>query len=402
MVTNACDFLVIGGGVIGVNLALQAKRRYQDAKVTLIEKEPACGEHASGRNSGVLHAGFYYTADSLKARLTKDGNRQLTEYCSERGLRINRCGKLVVAKSAGDLLVLDELLVRARKNGVELLDISETEAREIEPRVRTYERALFSPTTASVDVRQVMSEFVRNAKQDGINIIYNTGYLAAGNGAVKTSQGRITAGYVINAAGLYADKIARDFGFAEHYRILPFKGLYLYASEMTEPLRTNIYPVPDLRNPFLGVHHTVTVNGHTKIGPTATPCFWREHYHGLRNFSLGEFLEVSRLEAGLFLRNDFGFRKLAWSEMQKMSRRRIVKLAAELVDGVRADCYMQWGEPGIRAQLFDTVTRTLEMDFKMEGDKRSFHVLNAVSPAFTCAMSFSHFVFEHIDTLLKS
>lgn len=391
------DFLIVGGGVIGVNLALQAKKRYPDAVVTLIEKEADCGEHASGRNSGVLHAGFYYTADSLKARLTRDGNRQLTEYCAERGLGINRCGKLVVAKNADELPVLDELLARARQNGVELQDLTVAEAIEIEPRVRTCQRALFSPTTASVDPREVMREFVADARRSGIRILNGTRYLGIGNGGVSTTQGDIATGYVINAAGLYADRVATDFGFAEHYRILPFKGLYLYANNTAPPLKTNVYPVPDLRNPFLGVHHTVTLDGQTKIGPTAIPCFWREHYRGFQNFRFGEFVEVIRREAGLFLRNDFGFRKLAWEEMQKIYRPRLVALSAELVSGIQLGHYTRWGRPGIRAQLLDTRTQKLEMDFKMEGDNRSFHILNAVSPAFTCAMSFSEYVFQKID-----
>lgn len=401
MVGNTCDFLIIGGGVIGVNLALQAKYRFPDTHVTLIEKEADCGEHASGRNSGVLHAGFYYSSDSLKAQLTRDGCRQLSDYCAERGLGINRCGKLVVAKNADELPVLDELLARARLNGVELHDITEENAREIEPRVRTCGRALFSPNTASIDPGEVMRSFVSDAKRSGIQILYNTKFLGAKDGVVSTTQGEISAGYVINAAGLYADKIAKDFGFAEHYRILPFKGLYLYANEKAKTLRTNIYPVPDLRNPFLGVHHTVTVGGHTKIGPTAIPCFWREHYQGFKDFNLGEFLEVVGRESELFIRNDFDFRKLAWEEMQKIYRPHLVQLAAELINGIHPDQYTRWGAPGIRAQLLDTRTRKLEMDFKLEGDSRSFHILNAVSPAFTCAMSFSEYAFQQIDELIR-
>ena len=401
MAGNTCDFLIIGGGVIGVNLALQAKSRFPDAQVTLIEKEADCGQHASGRNSGVLHAGFYYSADSLKARLTRDGNRQLTDYCAEHGLGINRCGKLVVAKNADELPVLDELLARARQNGVQLQEITEEDAREIEPRVRTFERALFSPNTASVDPKEVMGAFVSEAKRTGVRILDNTRFLDARDGVVSTTQGEISAGYVINAAGLYADKIAKKYGFAEHYRILPFKGLYLYANDDVKPLRTNIYPVPDLRNPFLGVHHTVTLDGHTKIGPTAIPCFWREHYQGLKGFNFREFLEVVSQEAELFIRNDFDFRKLAWEESRKIYRPRIVALAAELVSGIHPDQYTRWGTPGIRAQLLDTRTRKLEMDFRMEGDSRSFHILNAVSPAFTCAMSFSEYAFQQIDKLIK-
>lgn len=397
---NSSDFLVIGGGVVGVNIALQAKRHFPDSSVTLIDKEATCGEHASGRNSGVLHAGFYYTADSLKARLTKEGNKRLTDYCLERGLAINRCGKLVVAKNADELPVLDELLARAERNGVVLQSITDVEAREIEPRVRTFRRALFSPTTASVDPYQVMQAFVSDAKRAGVRILNKVEYTGHKNGVVSTSDGNITAGYVINAAGLYADKIAKDYGFAKNYRILPFKGLYLYANEKVEKLRTNIYPVPDLRNPFLGVHHTVTVDGKSKIGPTAMPCFWREHYKGFGNFRIGEFFEVITREADLFLRDDFGFRKLAWEESQKIYRPRLVELASELLSGLKVEYYTQWGKPGIRAQLLDTGSRKLEMDFKVEGDERSFHVLNAVSPAFTCAITFGEYVFQKIQAAM--
>ena len=401
MAKISSDFLIIGGGVIGVNLALQAARRFPDARVTLIEKESDCGVHASGRNSGVLHAGFYYSADSLKARLTKDGNQRLTDYCLEHGLGINRCGKLVVAKNADELPVLHELLGRAKRNGVDLHEITEAEAREIEPRVRTYQQALFSPSTASVDPSEVMRSFVAAAKQAGVSIINNARYQGARNGLVRTTQGDISTGYVINAAGLYADKVARDYGFSEHYRILPFKGLYLYANDKAKPLRTNIYPVPDLRNPFLGVHHTVTLDGHTKIGPTAIPCFWREHYRGFQNFRLGEFLEVVSRETELFIRNDFEFRKLAWEEMQKIYRPHLVELAGELASDIRPEYYTQWGAPGIRAQLLDIRNRRLEMDFKMEGDERSFHILNAVSPAFTCAMPFGDYTFQQIEALIN-
>lgn len=391
------DFLVIGGGVIGVNLAIETKQRFPDADVILLEKEIECGVHASGRNSGVLHAGFYYTADSLKARLTRDGNRQMTEYCQERGLGINSCGKLVIAKNDSELPVLDELLSRAGHNGVELHEVSEQEVKEIEPLARFHKRALFSPSTATVDPRAVMNEFVSDARKAGIRILNSTRYLGHENGVIRTSEGRISAGYVINAAGLYADKVARDFGFSEHYRILPFKGLYLYANDGAVPLRTNIYPVPDLRNPFLGVHHTITLDGHSKIGPTALPAFWREHYTGFQNFRFGEFADVILREAGLFINNDFDFRKLAWDEMKKSYRPRIVDLAAELATGLRHEYYKKWGAPGIRAQLFDTRTRKLEMDFKMEGDERSFHVLNAVSPAFTCARPFSEYTLQQIE-----
>lgn len=400
MANITTDFLVIGGGVIGINMALHAKARYPDADVTVLEKEPQCGEHASGRNSGVLHAGFYYSADSLKARLTREGNRRITEYCLERGLRINQCGKLVVARSEADLTGLDELLRRAKLNGVELNEISEQDATEIEPRVRVFQRALFSPTTASVDPVEVMQAFVSDAENAGIHVRGDTQFIARSAQVVETTRGNISAGYVINASGLYADRIARQYGFSENFRILPFKGLYLNGIKGASQLRTNIYPVPDLRNPFLGVHHTVAVDGKPKLGPTAIPCFWREHYGGFENFRFDELVDVMMRNAGLFLKNDFGFRGLAWEEIQKYRRSYLLRLASELVSDINDKAYPHWGKPGIRAQLLDIKARRLEMDFRTEGDDRSFHILNAVSPAFTCSTTFSEYAFDRIDELL--
>jgi L-2-hydroxyglutarate oxidase len=399
MTDTRCDFLVIGGGIMGVCLALEARRRHPSSRITILEKEKSCGMHASGRNSGVLHAGFYYTADSLKARFTRDGNHAMTIYCREHGLSINPCGKLVVARNEADLPGLDELYRRAKNNNVELHDISRADAEKIEPRVKTFERALFSPTTASVNPSEVMESLVNDAIDANITIQSDARYMGITPDGIRTSKGKMSAGYIINAAGLYADRVALDFGFSKDYRVLPFKGLYLYASESSNPVRTNIYPVPDLNNPFLGVHYTLTADHTVKIGPTAVPAFWREHYSGMENFKPSELLEIVGRELGLFLRNDFGFRHLAFAEMQKYSKTRMARLASELVTGVEAKNYTKWGKPGVRAQLFNIRTHKLEMDFRYEGDRRSFHVLNAVSPAFTCSIPFSRYLFDEIDRL---
>lgn len=400
MLPRTTDFLVIGGGIVGVTVAAELKRRHPRKHVTLLEKEDAPGRHASGRNSGVLHAGFYYAADSLKARFTRDGNRRLTEYCLGKRLRINRCGKLVVARNAAELAGLSELLRRGRQNGVELHEIGLKEARAIEPRVRTHERALWSPTTATVDPGEVLRTLVEDARVAGVEIHTGARFRAVRDRTIVTSRGALAPGYVINAAGLYADRVAHAFGFARRYRILPFKGLYLYSEEPPGALRTNIYPVPDLGNPFLGVHFTVGVDGRGKIGPTAIPAFWREHYRGLHGFRLAEFVEIVWRELTLLARNDFRFRELAWEELRKYRKRRLVAHAAELADGVRRDQFRRWGKPGIRAQLLDIVERRLEFDFRYEGDGWSLHVLNAVSPAFTCALPFAAHLADEIERRL--
>jgi L-2-hydroxyglutarate oxidase len=246
------DFLLIGGGVIGLSIARQLKHLYTDSSVVILEKESACGLHGSGRNSGVLHARFYYSPDSLKAQFTRQGNERLRRYCEEKNIAMNQCGKLVVAKDQTELPAMDELVKRGKANGIPLQEITEAEAKEIKPRVKTWERALYSPTTATVDPTDDVNAIVKDAQHEGVEIHYDSGYQSRKGTVVQSSKDSFDAGHIVNAAGLYADHIAQDFGFSEHYRILPFKGLYLYSNEPPGTMRTNIYPVPDLRNPFLG------------------------------------------------------------------------------------------------------------------------------------------------------
>ena len=392
------DFLVIGGGIIGINVAIELKNVFPETRVILIEKEKECGMHASTRNSGVLHAGFYYSPDSLKAKFTRVGNKLLTEYCDSNQIPINKCGKLVVARDPREHVRLDELLKRGKKNGIELQDITEAEAVSIEPRVKTSGRAIFSPTTSSVDPHKVMQSMARNAVSKGVEIHNGVRFVKKTTSGILTSSGIYQAGYVVNTAGLYADRIAREFGFSTKYRILPFKGLYLYSDEPVGSIRTLIYPVPDLRNPFLGVHFTVTVDGKTKIGPTAIPAFWRENYQGIDRFNLQEFLEIIMREASLFASSNFDFKKLTLEEVKKYWRPQMVFLASSLATGVNTENYKRWGTPGIRAQLVDIKAQKLEMDFVIEGDDKSIHILNAVSPGFTCSIPFSEYICKQIQS----
>jgi|ETN07SMinimDraft_1059922.scaffolds.fasta_scaffold07881_4 L-2-hydroxyglutarate oxidase LhgO len=398
MPTNIFDFLVIGGGVIGISIARELKSRNPNSGVCILEKEHQCGLHASSRNSGVLHAGFYYTADSLKARFTKEGNQRLTKYCEVKNLALKKCGKLVVAQNESELVWLDELMTRARNNGVPLELITDKESQAIEPRAKTYQKALFSPTTASINPTELVKSLLSDAIQEGVQLKTNTQYIhRVGKSSIKTSNGIFEANYIINAAGLYADKIGRDFNFSKDYRILPFKGLYLYSNEPLGALNTHIYPVPDLTNPFLGVHFTITSDDKIKIGPTAIPAFWREQYQGWSNFNMPELTEIILRQAGLFLSSNFDFKALAFRELKKYSKPLLVSLATKLAKGVDIKHYRQWGLAGIRAQLLNIRKKELEMDFVLEGDKQSMHILNAISPGLTCALPFADYVCDQIE-----
>ena len=222
-----------------------------------------------------------------------------------------------------------------------------------------------------------------------------------GERSIKTSDGIFEAKYLINVAGLYADKIGKDFGFSKDHRILPFKGLYLYSEESPGSLKTHIYPVPNLTNPFLGVHFTITANNRIKIGPTAIPAFWREQYQGWSNFNFYELAEIILRQTGLFLSSSFDFKALAFRELQKYSKPLLVSLAAKLVKGVDIKHYRQWGEAGIRAQLLNIRKKNLEMDFILEGDANSMHILNTVSPGLTCALPFADYVCNQIENRIN-
>ena len=396
------DILIIGCGIIGLSIARELHHRHpDDLKIILLEKEKMLACHASGRNSGVLHAGFYYTPDSLKARLTAMGNKLITDYCFESGLAINRCGKVVVAKDEAELNTLYELKARGNKNGVVLYLVDEKELQDIEPNARTFHKALFSPNTSTINPKELVNHIAgRLEEQKNVQVLLNQEFIGLSNpSTVQTKSEKIHFDYLINASGLYTDKVAQRFGAGSKFSLLPFKGIYLAYSN-NSIISKHIYPVPDLKNPFLGVHFTITVDGKVKIGPTAIPALWRENYQGLANFKLREFLEVITSEARLFYSNNFGFRSIALEEMKKYVKRYLIQKASLLVKHIDVSGFKNYLEPGIRAQLFDREKMELVMDFVIEHKDNSTHILNAVSPALTCAFSFSQYVVDEIEERL--
>jgi L-2-hydroxyglutarate oxidase len=387
------DFLIIGAGITGLAVAKALRETYPEKEICIVEKESNLGVHASGRNSGVLHAGFYYTPDSLKAKFTRQGNQELKEFCEEKSLKVNKCGKIVVAKNENEVEILFELKKRGDINGVELYLITEKELKDLEPNARTYKYALFSPNTATVNPQEVLKDLESELKQKEVKFFFNSPYrerlsddlgITAGDKVFKAEK-------IINCAGLYADKIAKDFGFSKHYELVPFKGVYLEYKGNDQFIKRNIYPVPDIRFPFLGVHFTVRVDGKIKIGPTAMPAFWRENYEEFNNFNFKELIETTKWDALMFIKKP-EFRRLAIEEMKKYNKSYLVEQAKILTYNTPSADLFKWGKPGIRAQLIDKRNLTLIQDFVIEGDKYSIHILNAVSPAFTASFPFARYV----------
>jgi len=386
-----CDYIIIGSGIIGLTIAFELVKRNPNKKIVIIDKENDVGFHASGRNSGILHAGFYYDKNSLKAKLCIKGNAMMKAFCNKNNIYVNKTQKVVVAQNSDELKTIFELHKRASLNGVETKIITSGELKKINKNIKTYKKALFSPNTASVNPIEVLSKLKEILIEKGVHFRFNTSFNDLNNNEYK---------YLINCAGLYADKIAKVFNLATNYTMLPFKGIYMkYMGENNGLLNINVYPVPNLSNPFLGVHYTITSDNSIKIGPTATPAFWRENYSGLRNFNFLEMLEILKYEAKLFILNSFNFRDLAIKEIQNYFNSNIIRSAQELVDHFPND--FKQIKAGIRAQLLDTKTNQLVQDFIIEHSEKTTHILNAVSPGFTCSFAFSEYVVDEVENNLK-
>jgi len=373
--------VVVGAGIIGMSLAYEWIEKNPNDEIVIIDKESHEAFHASGKNSGILHAGFYYNTDSLKAMLTAEGNKLMKEFCKKYNIPINETGKLVIAKNEDEIETLFELERRSKTNGAGAYIVTEEEAKKIDSNAKTYKYALYSPNTASVNPKEVCKVLRRVLEKKGVKFIFNMPF-------EKFNE---SYDFLINAAGLYADKIAHSFNISLEYTVLPFKGLYRKYTDKDKIIKTQIYPVPNIKNPFLGVHFSLMADETIKIGPTAIPAFWREHYAGFERFNLNEFLEILLLEMKMFFIKKY-FRDLAIYEIKYYNPKNIYIAAKTLVLNL-PDKFKPY-TPGIRAQLVDKSSLELIMDFLVKYENNQIHILNAVSPAFTASFAFAKYVLD--------
>ena len=390
------DFLIIGASITGINIARELKQCFPDASVAVIDKENGCARHSSGRNNGMLDAGFSWPVDSLKARFCKQGNQQLGKYCKSKKIPINKCGELVIARDTDELSALDEIQRRADSNGVKLEQVTVRQAQKIEPRAMVHEQALFSPATASVDAVTVMQHMEQDARDAGVKFYYGISYLRKAGDEFITTLGTVQADYVVNCAGLYADQIAREFGFAEHYRMLPLKHNYLESSDMPGAFRTHISAAADLSGSYPGVHVVLSVDGKAKLGPVVKPALWREQYHGADGFQPFEMSSVVTTGIGQMFQGGREICKACLQRFTGSAHSRLVSAGSRIAEGIKASDYRDWARPEIQPQLVNTETHRMVSDFVIEGDAKSMHVLNTVSPVFTCGMPSAKHVCEQI------
>ncbi len=393
------DFLIIGAGVVGIGIARELKLRYPKASVIVLEKEEEPGLHSSGRNSGVLHSGVYYSPDSLKAKVCTQGAREMAEYCQEHKLPLNPLGKLIVPINTADVPQLDLLETRAKLNGIQTERLDEQQLRALEPEVRSANgEALFIAQTSVVNSQQTFRKLVNETKKLGVIIRCNasTRNVDQTKQLVQWMGDSVHYGHVINTAGLHADTVAQQFGIGKRYTLLPFKGIY-WKLDPTSGIKINhlVYPVPDLSTPFLGVHTTTSTEGVTYLGPTAVPAFGRENYRGLQDVKLTELLRINKLLIQQFIANQDGFRRLTWQEGRRYFKPWFAEAVQALIPRLQAKYLLPSDKVGIRSQILDQNTGKLVNDFLVARSENSTHILNAISPAFTSAFPFARHICDH-------
>ena len=389
--------VICGAGILGLTIARELVRAGCE-DIIVFDKEAELGKHASGRNSGVLHAGIYYDPGTLKAKMCLEGNRRMQAYCEENGLPLFKSGKVIVARSEDELPTLEELKRRATANGGVVEMIDEAQLREIEPNAHTVQRALHSPLTSVVDPKRILQAMRDELERSGkVRFFLDTRFLSEQKNVAHTSQGDIAYKLFINAAGAYSDKVAQAFGVGEKYRMLPFKGIYRKLKKpAADKIRGSIYPVPNIKNPFLGVHFTRSVHGDVYVGPTAIPAFGRENYGLLKGLDK-EFLAILFRDLHMFIENE-KFRTIALTEPRKYLFKYFFEDAARLVKHIAPNDVLPSDKAGIRPQLVDMRTSQLVMDFVIEKAENSVHILNSISPAFTSSMYFAELVVrEYIE-----
>ncbi|MHA3774179.1 L-2-hydroxyglutarate oxidase [Verrucomicrobiota bacterium sgz303538] len=380
------DYMIIGGGIVGLSVAWAILERRPSAQLAVLEKEKDWALHQTGRNSGVIHSGIYYKPGSLKATLCRDGNRQLREFCDTHGIHYEVCGKVIVATKPAQVPLLDKLYARGIANGLDVRQLSARQVHEIEPHVRCL-AGLHVPSTGIVDYTEVCCRLAELIQRGGgvlrlgahvrqIRILGDTAVL-------ETDAEDVTGRWIVNCAGLQSDRVAKMAGVRPESQIVPFRGEYYELKpERRGLVRHLIYPVPDPQFPFLGVHFTRMIDGSVHAGPNAVLSLKREGYHRT-SFNLLDSLETLTYPG--FWRLVGKHARMGLEEMYRsLSKQAFVRSLQELIPEVQEEDLVP-AAAGVRAQALRR-DGSLVDDFMIISSERSINVCNAPSPAATASL----------------
>ena len=395
MADREADLLIIGAGIVGLATALETTRRFPALRIVVVEKENRVAAHQTGHNSGVIHSGLYYKTGSLKARNCVAGAASMKRFCQEQSIPYEECGKLVVATNAEELPRLEQLHQRGIANGVPgLRMLQRDQFREIEPHCEGV-AALQVPSTGIVDYTVVAQKYAELIGRAGGEIVFNAKVVGlrdgGGSNIVETQAGSFRARYVINCAGLYSDTITRMAGVETELEIIPFRGEYYeIRPERRSLVKSLIYPVPDPRFPFLGVHFTRRVNGSVEAGPNALLAFRREGYTGAAP-DLGEAMGTLRFPGFWKMARKYWQKGLA-EQYRSWVKSAFVKALQQMVPELTESDLAQGGS-GVRAQAVDKNGNLLD-DFQFVHNRNMIHVCNVPSPAATASLEIGKEIVE--------
>lgn len=399
MASGNPDFVIVGGGIVGLATALELQTRFPSARCRVLEKEDDVARHQTGRNSGVIHAGVYYAPGSLKARFCREGKGAMKEFCAEYGVPFLECGKLIVATDEAEAAKLSALEARSRANDIPIEAISGSEAARLEPRVSSV-AALLSPSTGIVDYGVVARKMAELFEGRGGEISRSTivmgGNERADDVRIVTNAGEVSAGRAVFCGGLMSDRLAQQFGADVDFRVVPFRGEYFrIMNQPPDLVRHLIYPVPDPERPFLGVHLTRKMDGGFTVGPNAVLAMKREGY-SRTDINLGDLM-TSLAYPGFWrlVRRNFSsaMSELAASSSKSLYLRKVQKYCRH----IRLEDLVPY-RAGVRAQAVARDGAIID-DFLFVDSRNSLHVCNAPSPAATSALPIARHI---VDRLLRT
>jgi L-2-hydroxyglutarate oxidase len=393
------DCAVIGGGIIGLSVAMTLLRKQPGLRIVVLEKEDQLATHQSGRNSGVIHSGIYYSSGSLKARFACDGNRSMIKFCRAQGIEHEICGKVIVATNKKELPILHQLYNRGLENGLSVKELSAEEVRELEPHLHSL-RGIHVPSTGIVDYRVVCSKYAELTTEDGGSIRtcseVSALHTRGSTHILETPNDEIEARFFINCGGLQSDRLARRAGLPLAAKIIPFRGEYYELTpEKRGLVNSLIYPVPNPAFPFLGVHFTKMIDGSVHAGPNAVLALQREGYRKT-DVNLRDLVEMLTYKGLWKLARKYyreGFEEIHRSLSKRVFLKSLQRLIPELTErdllptkaGVRAQALAPDGE--------------LVSDFLLIPGRNSMHVCNAPSPAATASLEIGQAIVAQLPEL---
>ena len=389
---------IIGSGVVGLTLAYEITNDNPEYDITIFEKEDNCIRHGTGRNSGVIHSGIYYTPNSLRSELCIKGSRLMKKFIQDHKLYLNPCGKLLMPRYLNDLESLDFLFERSKEVGVHAIKLnSKEEILKIEPNCNPkFDQALFIKDTAIGDPKEVSEKLIEIINQRKVSILYHheVSKVISDLGVIYVKDSLFNFDLVINAAGLYADQIAKISKLKTNYSSLPFKGKYwsVKTSNPSELPKTLLYPVPNLAHPFVGIHTVYDKSGNFYLGPSSTPVFGKEAYKPFQKFKFIEFFTLVIKFVAKIFKNENKLRNLAISEFRNLFLSHIKKSTEVYFKNSSNINLKESKKVGIRSQIFDNKSKTLFNDFVVIKQNKTVHILNAISPAWTSSFAMAKYI----------